>query len=313
MSTPARILVAGAGGVGAFFGALLARAGSEVVFLARGANLAALRARGLTVESIDGDFALPRVAAVETLAGAAPVDVALVTVKSYDTAAVARAIAPVVTPETIVLSLQNGVENETLLASVLGLPPLLGAMTQIGAELVAPAVVRHVAEGTIYFGEMSGHESARARTLALLFTAAGVRHHLSRDILLKLWDKLSWNAAFNAVTALTRLTSGDAAAFAPTAALLRAAMLEVVAVAHAQGILLDPARIDGVLAYSAAHLGRLRTSMHQDVERGRRLEHDALTGAVVRIGEAVGVATPVNRTLHALLAALDPAHPRARA
>ena len=104
-----------------------------------------------------------------------------------------------VTPETIVLSLQNGIENESLLASALRLPPLMGAMTQIGAELIAPGVVRHVAEGTIFFGEMSGHESARARVLAELFTAAGVRHHLSTHILLLLWDKLSWNAAFNAV------------------------------------------------------------------------------------------------------------------
>ncbi len=197
--------------------------------------------------------------------------------------------------------MQNGVENESVLASALRLPPLLGAMTQIGAELVAPGVVRHVAEGTIVFGETTGHESARTRTLIELFTAARVRHHCSSHILLKLWDKLSWNAAFNAVTALTRLTSGEAARLPATAGLLRDTMLEVIAVARAQGLLLDPTRVDGVIAYAAEHLGELRTSMHQDIERGRRLEHDAINGAVVRIGGAVGVPTPVNATLLALL------------
>ncbi len=300
-----RVLIVGTGGVGGYFGGRLAQAGVDVVFLARGANLDALRRDGLTIESVDGDVRLPRVTATDALAGVAPVDVAIVTVKSYDTAAAAATIAPVVTRQTIVLSLQNGIENEALLASALGLPPLLGAMTQIGAELVAPGVVRHVAQGTIYFGEMGGHGSARTRTLVGLFTSGSVRHRLSSRILLMLWDKLSWNASFNAITALTRRTSGAAARHPETARLLREAMLEVIAVAHAQGIMLDPGRVDGVLAHAAEHLGTLRTSMLQDVERGRRLEYDAINGAVVRVGAAVGVATPLNRTLVGLLAGLD--------
>jgi 2-dehydropantoate 2-reductase len=299
-----RILIAGAGAVGGYFGARLAVADHDVVFLARGRNLAALRERGLTVESIDGDIALPRVTATATLAGAAPVDLAIVTVKSYDTAAIATALAPVVTRETIVLSLQNGVENESLLASALGLPPLLGAMTQIGAELVAPGVVRHLAEGTIFFGEITGHESPRTRALTALFTAAGIRHHVSSQILLMLWDKLAWNAAFNAVGALTRTTAGEGARIPATARLLREAMLEVVAVARAQGIPLDPERVDTTVAHAAEHLGTLRTSMLQDVERGGRLEHDAINGAVVRFGEAVAVQTPLHRVFVALLSAL---------
>jgi len=305
-----RILIAGTGGVGGFFGGLLARAGEEVVFLARGANLAALRERGLRIESVDGDVHVPRVAATDRLAGAPPVALAIVTVKSYDTAAVAAAIAPVVGPETIVLSLQNGTENESLLAAALGLPPLLGAMTQIGAELIAPGIVRHVAEGTIFFGEFSGRPSARTRRLVELFTAAGIRHRCASDILLMLWDKLEWNAAFNAVTALTRTTSGEAARLPATAAVVRAAMHEVVAVAQAQGIALDPARVEPTIAYSAEYLGTLRTSMLQDLERGHRLEYDAINGAVVRCGDAVGVPTPVNRTLVGLLAAIDPARAR---
>jgi len=300
-----RVLIAGTGGVGGYFGACLVRAGHDVVFLARGANLAALARSGLTVESVDGDFHVSRLTAVDDVTDLEPFALVIVTVKSYDTVAIGRQLAPVVDEQTVVLSLQNGVENETVLAALLDLPPLMGAMTHIGAELVSPGVVRHVAEGTIFFGEMTGHESARGRALAELFTAAGVRHQLSRDIPLLLWDKLAWNAAHNAVTTLTRTTAGTAAAHSATAEVLRAAMLEVVAVARAQGILLDPARIDATIAHSRRHLGALRTSMLQDLERGRPLEYDAINGAVVRFGEAVGVPTPVNRTLVGLLAALD--------
>ena len=301
-----RILIAGTGGVGGYFGACLARAGHEVVFLARGKNLAALQSSGITVESIDGDFHLSHITAVESVAGLDPVAVVLVTVKSYDTATIARQIAPLVGEDTVVLSLQNGIENESLLASELDLPPLMGAMTEIGAELVSPGIVRHVAEGTIVFGEMTGHESPRGRALAELFTAAGVRHRLSLEMPLMLWSKLSWNAAHNAVTAITHTTAGAAAGIPATVEVLRAAMHEVVAVARAQGILLEPARVDTTIAFSRDHLGTLRTSMLQDLERGRRLEYDAINGAVIRFGETVGVPTPVNRTLYGLLAGLDP-------
>ena len=301
-----RILIAGTGGVGGYFGACLARAGHEVVFLARGKNLAALQSSGITVESIDGDFHLSHITAVESVAGLDPVAVVLVTVKSYDTATIARQIAPLVGEDTVVLSLQNGIENESLLASELDLPPLMGAMTEIGAELVSPGIVRHVAEGTIVFGEMTGHESPRGRALAELFTAAGIRHRLSLEMPLMLWSKLSWNAAHNAVTAITHTTAGAAAGIPATAEVLRAAMHEVVAVARAQGILLEPARVDTTIAFSRDHLGTLRTSMLQDLERGRRLEYDAINGAVIRFGETVGVPTPVNRTLYGLLAGLDP-------
>lgn len=307
-----RILIAGTGAVGGFFGAALARAGHDVTFLARGANLAALRASGLTVESVDGDFHVSRITAVDDVGGLAPFGLVLFTVKSYDTVAVARQIASVVREDTVVLSLQNGVENETSLASVLDLPPLMGAMTEIGAELVAPGVVRHVAEGTIFFGELTGHESPRGRNLATLFTEAGVRHRFTREIAVQLWGKLMWNASHNAVTAITHTTAGAAAKIPETAEVLRAAMHEVVAVARAQGILLDPARVETTVAFSRDHLGALRTSMLQDLERGRRLEYEAINGAVVRFGEAVGVPTPVNRTLYGLLAALDPARTDSR-
>jgi 2-dehydropantoate 2-reductase len=295
----------GTGAVGAYFGGRLAAAGVPVTFVARGATLAALRRDGLAIVSGGRRETVAPVAAVDTPAAAGPCELVLVCVKSYDTAAAATALRPAVTAETVVLSLQNGIENEALLADRLVLPPLLGGVTHIGAELVAPAVVRHDSGGRIIFGEFDGRRSSRVERLAALFGAAGVAHRVSRDIAVMLWDKLAWNAAFNAVTAISRRSVGAVLADADGAALVRAAMLEVVAVARAGGIGLEAGRVDEALAHSAAALGALRTSMLQDRERGRQLEVDALHGAVLRAAARHRVDTPVTRVLHALVCMLD--------
>jgi len=284
---------------------MLALAGEPVVFVARGANLAALRERGLRIQGNGGTVDVPDVRTAANPSEAGPCDLVLVCVKSYDTPVAALALRPVVRPDTIVLSLQNGIENEAMLAGALGLPPLLGGLTHIGAELTAPGAVRHDSGGRIIFGELDGTRSARATRLVELFARARVAHHLSAHIAVMLWDKLAWNAAFNAVTAVTRQSVGALLGRSDGRALVRAAMLEVVAVANADGVSLDAGRIDPELERSAAELGHLRTSMLQDRERGRRLEYDALNGAVLRAGARTGVPVAVNRVLHALLAALD--------
>ncbi len=301
-----RVLIHGAGAVGGYFGALLARGGHEVVFVARGDNLAALRARGLTIRLADDTLALP-VHVVAGPAEAPPPELILVCVKSYDTPAAAAARRPVVRPETVVLSLQNGVENEDILARGLGLPPLMIALTRIGVAMVAPATIAYSGRGTILFGEPDGAESPRARRTAEAFTAAGVPRELRRDILVGAWEKLAWNAGFNAVTTLTRGTVADVLAVPDTRELVIAAMEETDAVATAAGIPVRRTRTEAVLRDSVSGLPDFRTSMLQDLLRNRRLEHDALNGAVVRAGTRAGVPVPVNRTLNALLARLDPA------
>jgi 2-dehydropantoate 2-reductase len=300
-----RTLIMGTGAVGAYFGGKLLEAGEGVVFVARGANLAALRDRGLRIDGVDGSRRLPTVDAVGDPAAAKRCDLVLVCVKSYDTVAAAAALRPVVRSDTIVLSLQNGVENEVQLAGALGLPSLMGALTHIGAELIAPGVVRHESGGRIVFGEFDGRSSGRAKRLAALLGRARIAHHLSHHIAVMLWDKLSWNAAFNAGTTVTRRTVGELLAEPDGRALMRAAMLEVVAVANATGVALDVARVDPELTRTAAELGHLRTSMLQDLERGHRLEHDALNGAVVRAAAHAGLSVPVNRILNGLLSVLD--------
>jgi 2-dehydropantoate 2-reductase len=301
-----RVLVHGAGAVGGYFGALLARGGHEVALVARGENLAALRARGLTIRLANDTLTVP-VRAVAAPAEAPPPELILVCVKSYDTRAAAAALRPVVQPETIVLSLQNGIENEDILARELGLPPLMVALTRIGVELVAPATIAYSGRGTILFGEPDGSESPRARATAAAFAAAGVDHDLRRDILVAAWEKLAWNAGFNAVTTITRATVGEVLARPETRELVVAAMEETDAVATAAGVRVRRTRTEAVLRDSVSGLPDFRTSMLQDLLRNRRLEYDALNGAVVRAGSRNGVPVPVNRTLHALLARLDPA------
>jgi 2-dehydropantoate 2-reductase len=296
-----RVVVVGAGAVGGYYGALLHAGGHDVVFVARGATLAALQASGLRVERADGVLALAPVQAVATLEGRAPADVALICVKSHDTRAAAALLAPAVGPETIVLSLQNGVENEAILAEVLGIAPLLVAFTQIGVEATAPGVVAYSGRGEIYLGEPDGPVTTRATRIASVFEQAGIPCRVRPDILVGLWQKLAWNAGFNAVTTLSDTTVGRVVDDPALAALVVAAMREVDAVATARGIPVARGRLPGVMAESRRGLAEFATSMLQDRRRARPLEVDGINGAVLRAADRCGVPVPVNRALHGLL------------
>ena len=299
-------LIYGAGAVGAYFGALLMRGGAAVTFVARGGNLDALRTRGLTVRLPNETWHLPTLSAVDDPRAAPRADVVLIGVKSHDTPAAAAALQPILHPDAILLSLQNGVENESVLAQALGLPPLLVALTFIGVELTAPGEVTYTARGEIIFGEPDGQITPRAERLAAALTAAAVPHKLRRDIQVMAWEKLAWNTAFNAVTTLTQTSVAAALSNPHSRELIIRAIEEVDTVAVAQGIPVRRHRIGTVLADSLSGLPDFPTSMLQDLRRGRRLEYDAITGAVLRAAERVGVAVPLNRTLYALLARLDP-------
>jgi 2-dehydropantoate 2-reductase len=299
-----RVLVHGAGAVGGYFGARLARGGHDVTLVARGRNLAVLQRDGLTVHLPDETWTLP-LRAVGTPAEAPPADLVLLCVKSHDTRAAADALRPVVAPDTVILSLQNGIENETILAEALGLPPLLVGLTRIGVELTGPGVVQYTGRGEIVFGEPDGSDSPRATRLADAFRAAGLDHKLHHAILVAAWEKLAWNAAFNAVTTLADVPCGPALAQPASRRLIEDTMRETDAVATARGVPVRRARIPAVIAESATEMPDFPTSMLQDRRRGARLEHDAINGAVVRAADRLGVPVPLNRALLALLARLD--------
>lgn len=289
----------GAGAVGTYYGALLARGGHRVTMVARGAHLEAMaRAGRAIVREAGGDVWEVPVRAMAAPAGPPP-DLVVVATKSHHTLAAARALAPVVGPDTTVLSLQNGVENVARLASVLGAGRVLGAIAFVGLRVEEPGIVDHEAEGWVKMGDPSGPSARATRLHALLAPCWDVA--LSERIVHDQWHKLLWNAGFNAICAVTGATAGEALATPESEALVRAAMWEVVAVAARHGVTLGPEDVDEMAAPNP-QLRDYRPSTARDLEAGKPLERDALCGFLAREGRALGVPTPVNAALDSLLA-----------
>ncbi len=301
-----RIAIVGAGGVGGYYGGRLAQAGEDVVFIARGANLAALRERGLSVVSPRGDFHLPRVQATDDPSTVGTVDLVLISVKTYSTEGVAHSLPPLVGPDTVVLSLQNGVDAAERIGAVVGPAHMLGGLTYISAELVAPGEVRHASPfARIVIGEFSRQSTDRLRQVQALFDHAGVQVEISDDIERDLWLKFMFIAVQAAVTALTRLPIGPIRETPAAWSLYLDALREIEAVARAQGVRLPPNTAEERHAWVATTPAHFKSSMLADVENGRRLEIEDMSGAIVRLGEHLGVPTPVHRAFYALLSALD--------
>lgn len=296
----------GTGAVGGYFGGKLARAGHDVTFAARGANLRALRERGLRVEGADDDFHVAPVTAVGAIAETGSFDLVLVCVKVQDTLAAVSGLQSHLARDGLVVSLQNGIENEERIESALGLPPMLRALAFVGVELTAPGVIHVVERGTIVAGEPDGGRSERLSRLEALLYGAGIEVRIPQDIRRAKWQKLAWNAAFNVVAAVSRRNVAEILARPVARRLVEAVMGEVQAVAAAQGIEFERDHIPRVLRVTERDIGPLRPSTLQDRERGKPLEHAALTGAVVRFGERFGVPTPINRTLDALAELISP-------
>jgi 2-dehydropantoate 2-reductase len=299
-----RILIVGAGAVGGFYGTKLTLAGEVVTFLARGKALEALRKHDLVIKSFRGDFH-SRVMAVDSLEGYAPPDLAILAVKSYDTDAAIERIRPVVGPGTLLLSFQNGVENEIKLGQAFGKEKVLGCVCYIGAEVVEPGVILHNARGTVSIGEMDGSKTLRLEGVVDAFHKARIEASASDDILKDLWTKLSWNTAFNQVCTIARATVGSVLDSEVLRQLLGDTMKEVFAVAAKHGVMLTEDLIDSHLTLSSEELRSVKPSMLQDFERGRRLEHETFSGFIVREGKKLGVPTPINTILYEFLSFLD--------
>ena len=297
-----RIAVVGAGGTGGYFGGLLARAGQDVTFIARGANLEALRARGLTVESrIAGTFTVP-VRATDDPGEVGPVDLILFCVKTYDTDAAAEDARPLFHPETVLLSLQNGIDNEERIAEATGHPPGLGAAAYVVSAIKAPGVVAQTAgPGRIVLGELGGGKSARTDRLRDALQGAGITTEVHPDIRVVLWQKFLFICAFSGVTALTRLPIGAVLADPETSALFRGTLEEVEAVARAGGIDLPGDCVEQAMTQAAAVEPWGRGSLHGDLAGGRRLELESLNGEVVRRGRELAVQTSLNFAVYAAL------------
>ena len=298
-----RLLVVGAGGVGGYFGARLVRAGRPVTFLARGAHLAAMRRDGLRVRSaVDGDWVV-KVDAVDDVAGQPAADVVLFCVKSFDTESAAVAIRPVIGPQTAVVSLQNGVDNEETLERVLGSGHAVGGVAYVFATIDSPGVIAHRLAGRLVVGELDGRPSPRLERLCALFAAAAVPAEVTSDIRRALWEKYLMISAQAGITALTRAPIGVIRAVPETWQMYRAIVEELAAVARAAGVPLAAEAVESIMSAAAGLAPEALSSLYHDLVQGRRLELEALHGHAVRLGRRLGVPTP---TVLAVYAALRP-------
>jgi 2-dehydropantoate 2-reductase len=298
-----RVLVVGAGGVGGYFGARLARAGVSVTFLARGAHLEAIQRHGLRVRSsAEGEWTV-KVDATGDAQRLAPADVVLFCVKSFDTQAAAEAIAPAIGPETAVVSLQNGVDNEEALGHVLGPGHAVGGVAWVFAAIESPGVIVHRLGGRLAFGELDGRPSPRLERLQATFASAGVAAEVSKDITRVLWEKYLLIGAQAGMTALTRAPIGVIRSTAETWLMYRRLVEELAALGLASGVRLAPDVVDSIVRDAGALAPTVFSSLHTDLTQGRRLELEALHGHALRLGQRLGVATPM---LFAVYAALRP-------
>ncbi len=314
--------VVGAGAIGAYVGATLARAGYAVTLLARGAHLAAMREHGVRVFSARGDFtAFP--ATTDDIGSIGPVDVVILALKAHQIVPVAKDIGRLFTPDTAVVAMQNGipwwyfagdagphagrrissVDPDGRIGAAIDARRVIGCVIYSSTEIVAPGVIKHI-EGTRYcLGDPVRGVSERTRRVAEAFVAGGLKAPVEADIRVEIWTKLLGNAAFNPISALTRATLGEMCDDPGIAELAAGMMRESVDVAAALGITVPVSiekRMDG-----ARRVGAHRTSMLQDLEARKPLELDPLIGAIVELGAVAGVATPIAARVYALCKLLE--------
>jgi 2-dehydropantoate 2-reductase len=299
-----KIAVFGAGGVGGYFGGRLAQAGLHVTFIARGRHLQAMRAGGLRLSSLKGDFTAQPVQATDTPAQVGPVDVVLVAVKAWQIDQAAQAMQPMIGPETVVIPLQNGVEAPARLAAVLGRAHVLGGFCRIVSFVAGPGHIRQTGgDPYMAFGELDNRPSPRVAHLVELFNGApGMTVENPPNIRAAMWAKYLLISAWSALGAVTRAPVGVWRAVPETRQMWLAAMREVYAVAQANNVALPADIVETSAAYVDTLPGHATASMQRDILDGRPSELDTLCGGVARLGAEVGVPTPVHTFMyHALL------------
>ncbi len=297
------IAIFGVGGVGGYFGGRLAQAGEDIVFIARGKHLKALQTQGLRVESLEGDFVLQPVQAIDDPKQVGRVDAVLLCVKAWQVREAARALHPLLGPQTCVVPLQNGVEAPLTLAAELGREHVLAGLCSLIAFVVEPGHVQHAGgKPFIKFGELDDRRSARIMRLQQAFTRAqGLTVEIPANIDAALWEKFLFIAAWGGVGALTRAPIGVIRTQPGTRRMLRQAMEEICKVAKARKIVLPPDVLDTTMALLDEMPAKGTASMQRDIMQERPSELEAQTGAAVRLGREASVETPINELIYASL------------
>jgi len=294
-----KIAIMGTGGVGGYYGGLLAQAGHEVTFIARGAHLSALREKGLQVRSVFGDFRVSPVSATDQPAQAGPVELVIFATKTYHTDGAVHLIKPMVGPDTMVVSFQNGVDAADRIGQIVGMKHLLGGATWLSAAIEEPGVIGQYSQ--IAVGELDGKITPRAEILREVFHSTGATVELVPNIEQILWTKFVFISAISALGGLTRVTMGEYRDIPEARAVLTEAIREVVAVAQAKEVVLAPDIVSSTLQFIDGSAANIKPSMQRDLEAGRMSELESLVGVVVRLGAKSGAATPVMNLAYAVL------------
>ena len=297
-----RIAAMAAGAVGGYFGARMAAAGHDVFFIARGANLAAMRANGLKIESVHGDLQLPKPNVTDDPKSVGPVDIVLFAVKLWDTETAAEAARPLVGPNTRVITLQNGVDSVERISSVLAPDNVAGGAAYIATTIAAPGVIKH----TSHFAKMRYGRADKKPDAALqAFTDAGkaakIDVDISADINVELWEKFIFLTAMAGATGSMRSPIGVIRSDPELRGFFRALMQEAYSVGKAKGVALAPDFIEGRMKFLDTVEPGMKASMAHDLDRGNRLELDWLAGKVRALGRQYNVPTPASDTVYTVL------------
>lgn len=301
-----KIGIMGTGGVGGYYGSLLAKAGHQVAFIARGKHLAAIREKGLQIKSVFGDFTVQPVTATDDPAGIGPVDLVMVTTKTYHTEEVSRAILPMIGPETVVISFQNGVDAAERIGAVVGTEHVMGGATWLSAAIEEPGVIGQYSQfRRIVIGEFNGKATPRAEAVRKALESTGATVELVPNIFDVLWTKFVFISAISALGGLTRVTTGEYRSVPEARAVLVEALKEVAAVAKVRGAVLEPDLVEKNMEFIDKAPEAMKPSMQRDIEAGRRFELESMIGIVVRLGTELGVPTPVMRLAYGALKPAD--------
>jgi 2-dehydropantoate 2-reductase len=301
-----RIAIFGAGGVGGYFGAQLARAGEEVIFIARKEHLQAIRAHGLRVETSKGEIVIQPAKASDDPVQVGVVDAVILGVKAWQVTEAARAIKPMIGPETFVVPLQNGVEAPSQLEAILGAKNVLGGLCGTMSWIVGPGHIRSIGEvHFIKFGELDKRTSERTEQLRKAFERAGVKVEVPSDIHVALWEKFLFVVSFGGVGAVTRAPIGVIRTLPETRRLLEQCMREIFEVARARQIGLSDGIVEKTMMFLDSLAPSGTTSLQRDIADGKPSELDAWNGAVVRLGQEIGITTPLHSFIYNSLLPLE--------
>ena len=301
-----KIAVMGSGGVGGYYGCLLARQGHDVTFIARGSHLKAIQENGLQVKSIHGDFHILPAKATDNPTEIGPVDLVLFCTKTYATDEAAEQIKPIVGTKTTVMSLQNGIDAVEQIGAVIGMQHMIGATTWISSSIEASGKIKQVSQfRRVVLGEMDGQVTSRVQLIYETLRETGITVELSENILQNLWTKYVFIAAISSLGTLTRLPIGEYRAVSETRAMMISLMEEIVSVALAQKVNLDKDIIRKSLDFIDNAAPQIKASMQLDVDAGRRSELESMVGVIVRKGRELGIPTPTAGMVYAVLLPLD--------